>query len=197
MCLSPQTSRILSRQKYACRDKFLSRQKYACRGRIFVSRQIFVATHTCLSRQRFCRDKHTFVATKMILVAAPASDNIQPSVEATLEQEALWRGLKLTVRKAHKHKPRAREHTLTHTHTHTHTHSDSNNKAAEAAATIFRSDCSLGLACSGRPNVSSAAFSSCICSLHYSSVFCSLYNCLRMFTKVKAVGMVDKSPWHV
>ena len=37
---------------------------------------------------KFCHDKHTFVATKMILVAAPANDTIQPSVQATLDQEA-------------------------------------------------------------------------------------------------------------
>ena len=52
---------------------------------------IFAATKICLSRQMFCRDKHTFVATKyvfvvfvatnkivatkMILVAAPANDS--------------------------------------------------------------------------------------------------------------------------
>ena len=48
-----------------CRDKtrLLSRQKYACRDKI-----------VCLSRQMFCDDKHTFVATKIILVAAPAKD---------------------------------------------------------------------------------------------------------------------------
>ena len=30
----------------------------------FLSRQIFVTTNTCLSQQKFCQDKHTFVATK-------------------------------------------------------------------------------------------------------------------------------------
>ena len=39
-----------------------------------LSRQIFVLTDTCLSQQtRVCRDK-TFVATKIILVVAPAND---------------------------------------------------------------------------------------------------------------------------
>ena len=32
---------------------------------------IFSATNIILSQQKFCRGKHTFVATKMILVAAP------------------------------------------------------------------------------------------------------------------------------
>ena len=54
-----------------------------------LSRQIFVATNIFLLRQNFCRDKHTFVATKdvffqktcfvatkIILVAAPANDSL-------------------------------------------------------------------------------------------------------------------------
>ena len=42
----------------------------------YLSRQntFFVETNITLSRQKFCRGKHTFVATKMILVAAPAND---------------------------------------------------------------------------------------------------------------------------
>ena len=68
--------------------KVLSRKYYVSRDKIFLSRQIFVATSInfvdtsiLLSRQTqntyfvptkdvFCRDKHIFVATKMILVAA-------------------------------------------------------------------------------------------------------------------------------
>ena len=59
---------ILSRQK----SILLSRQK-----------RCFVVTNTCLSRQTsVCRDK-TFVATKMILVAAPANDSLaRPSCSA-------------------------------------------------------------------------------------------------------------------
>ena len=109
------TNTYLSRQTRVCRDKtrLLSRQKYACRGKIFVAtklcllRQICfiktsVATTKHLSRQQnfsrdktkyfccdkytsvatkdmFCRNKHTFVkhvfvATKMIFVAALAND---------------------------------------------------------------------------------------------------------------------------
>ena len=76
--------RLLSRQKYACRNKILSRQYDACRDKTFVVTNIsrdkhvclsgknksFVATDTCLlrqntssvatkllSRQTFCRDK--------------------------------------------------------------------------------------------------------------------------------------------
>ena len=70
------TNTILSRQKYACYDKCfiatntcLSRQKLCCNNKYFV------ATSILLSRQKtFCRDKHVFVATKMILVAAPTRD---------------------------------------------------------------------------------------------------------------------------
>ena len=84
------TKVCLLRQTCVCRDKtrLLSRQKYACRNKAFVStktglsrqtqvcRDVFVATNTCLSRHMFCRDKR-FVARKMILVAAPANDREQ------------------------------------------------------------------------------------------------------------------------
>ena len=53
----PQVS-FLSRQ-----TRLLSRQKYACRDKTFVA-----------TKDVFCHDKHVFVATKMILVAAPAND---------------------------------------------------------------------------------------------------------------------------
>ena len=85
--------------KYACGDKsFVGTKLCLSPQNIFVatkplSRQISVATNINLSRQNrsfvglvatkllsrqktcFCRDKHVFVATKMILVAAPASDS--------------------------------------------------------------------------------------------------------------------------
>ena len=65
------TKHVLCRDKsmFAATER-LSRQKLCLsRQNIFVatkllSCQIFVATNTCLSRQMFCRDKHTFVATK-------------------------------------------------------------------------------------------------------------------------------------
>ena len=64
-----------------CRDKkkrLLLRQKYACRDRIFVATSIF------LSRQKtLYRDKHVLVATKMILVTAPATDTLRGLVVAT------------------------------------------------------------------------------------------------------------------
>ena len=45
--------------------KDLSRQKYGCRDKtFFLPRQIFVTTNIILSPQKFCRDKHTFYATK-------------------------------------------------------------------------------------------------------------------------------------
>ena len=67
------TGILLSQQTRVCRDK--TRQKYACRDKTFV------AINTCLSQQYFfCRDKHMFmfVATKTILMAAPASDKRCP-----------------------------------------------------------------------------------------------------------------------
>ena len=66
-------TRLLLRQKYACRDKqsFLS-------ASILLSRQqtCFVATNTLLRQTRVCRNK-TFVATKMILAAAPVNDTAE------------------------------------------------------------------------------------------------------------------------
>ena len=70
------TSKFLSRQDF-CRDKSFvatntclkgERKKYFCRDK-----HTFVAT-----KDVFCRDKHVFVATKMILIAAPANEMIQP-----------------------------------------------------------------------------------------------------------------------
>ena len=74
---------VLLRQTHVCRNKtqLLSQQKYACHDKTFVATNIF------LLRQNFCCNKLTFVTTKvlfwqstsfvmtkMILVAAPASD---------------------------------------------------------------------------------------------------------------------------
>ena len=67
--LSQQTSvcwdkkRLLSRQKYA-RDKTFFSTKLCYIMTKVLSPQIFVFTNTCLPRQKFCRDKRTFVATK-------------------------------------------------------------------------------------------------------------------------------------
>ena len=94
---------LLSRQKYACRDKhnfislLLSRQTSVCRDKT----RLFFATKVCLSGQKFCRiilsrlayfvetkdvfalrvlsrQTHfcrdkTFVTRKIILIAAPAN----------------------------------------------------------------------------------------------------------------------------
>ena len=49
----------------------LLRQNYACRDRYFSSREKFFTTSILLSRQETC-----FVVTKMILVAASASDSL-------------------------------------------------------------------------------------------------------------------------
>ena len=64
LCVCRNKTRLSSRQKYASRDKR------------------FVATNTCLSQQRF-------VATKMILVAAPGNDRDyqQPIEHGTRNQQ--------------------------------------------------------------------------------------------------------------
>ena len=85
----PQVS-FLSRQK-SCRDKhvFVETEHVFCRDksmlvlsrqtRVYLSRHTFVATKdffVCF----FCHDKQVFVATKkIILVAAPANDILEPS----------------------------------------------------------------------------------------------------------------------
>ena len=90
------TNFYLSQQAYFCRNKHVccdktclwSQQKYACNIQIFVVTKVlsqqkyFFMTNIMLSWQKFCRSKHTFVATKlvvtkMILVAAPASVSYQ------------------------------------------------------------------------------------------------------------------------
>ena len=89
-------SMLFATKLYFCRNETfvmtnISRDKHACHDKTFV------ATNTCLLRQKFCHDKHifvatkdlfcldkhmflatnykTFVPTKMILVAAPANDS--------------------------------------------------------------------------------------------------------------------------
>ena len=50
-----------------------------CRGKCFVTAKICLSFCVCQKNKKtktFCRDKYTFVATKMILVATPASDMI-------------------------------------------------------------------------------------------------------------------------
>ena len=77
-------TKLLSRQTHVCHDKYLSQQKYACHDKTSV------VTKLCLSRQTFCHGRHTcvatedvfcqdkaFVATKLMLVAVPASDTKQ------------------------------------------------------------------------------------------------------------------------
>ena len=77
-----------------CRDKIhlLSRQKYACREKTFVAtklclswQNIFVATklkllswqaYFCCNKRRVLSWQHVLVTTKMILVAAPTNDTL-------------------------------------------------------------------------------------------------------------------------
>ena len=112
-CLSRQnthfdTTKIcLSRQTHFCRDKTfvavnICRDKHNNNKLTFVTQTrvcrekntSFVAKKICLSRINrdtfllrqayFCRDKHVFVATKMILVSAPANDRHRPRCPLTL-----------------------------------------------------------------------------------------------------------------
>ena len=68
--LSPET--CVCRNKYLVARKVLSRQKYVCATSIHLSQQkmCFVLRQT---QTRVCHDK-TFVATKIVLVAATAND---------------------------------------------------------------------------------------------------------------------------
>ena len=90
ICLSRQTqfcrakifvawNLLLSRLTCVCRNKtpLLSRQKYACRDKTFVANIILSrqnAASILLSRQNMCLSRQGFVATKIILAAAPAND---------------------------------------------------------------------------------------------------------------------------
>ena len=71
----PQVS-FLSRQKYACCDKTFVATKL-CLSQQNITKIMFVATNVCgnksfvATKHEFCRDKHVFDATKMILAAAP------------------------------------------------------------------------------------------------------------------------------
>ena len=79
-------TQLLSWQTHVCHDKYLLQQKFCCGKNILqqkfcrskhtfvVQKMCFDTTNMCLLQQtRVCCDK-TFVATKIILVAAPASD---------------------------------------------------------------------------------------------------------------------------
>ena len=90
VCVCRDKTRLLSRQKYACRDKIMFVAANTCtfvstkgvflrvcrdKSKLVATKIMFVATNICRDKNMFCRrDKHNFVATKMILVAAPAND---------------------------------------------------------------------------------------------------------------------------
>ena len=95
------TNTCLSRENTSCRDKSM----------LVLSRQIyFVSTNIILSRQRFCRgkhafvakkdlfccEKHVFVATRMILVAAPANDSCRQNNRWCTDDSPLQTVIKLT-----------------------------------------------------------------------------------------------------
>ena len=76
-CVCHDKTQLLSRKTHVCHNKYLLQQKF-CRDKVSTllswQKTCFVATNMCLLRQtHVCCDK-TFVATKIILVAAPASD---------------------------------------------------------------------------------------------------------------------------
>ena len=91
-----------------CRDKsmlgatnVLSWENYVCRLNIFVaakllSRLRFVVTNTCLSLQKFYRDKHTFVAT----IDAFCSDkHVFVATKVSLSRQNLWSNICLASEK--------------------------------------------------------------------------------------------------
>ena len=85
---------VATKQSFVMTKVCLLRQKFCCDIIMFVvtklcllwQKHVFVATNIILSREKFCHDKHTFavtkdvfchetfVATKMLLVAAPTND---------------------------------------------------------------------------------------------------------------------------
>ena len=69
---------VLLRQSHVCCDKSMhpSRQNYVCCDKTILSQQFFFRDkHTFVTTKNvFCHDK-TFVATKMILLAAPTNDS--------------------------------------------------------------------------------------------------------------------------
>ena len=72
-------TKVLLRQKYACRNKTFVTTNTFVATKVFSRQKYFVATNIIFSlRQMFCHGKHTFVVTKIILVAAPANDSLQP-----------------------------------------------------------------------------------------------------------------------
>ena len=80
-CLSGQNTslKLLSRQTYlsfVATSLLLSRQNTCLLRQIFVATKIFCCdkNNFVATRDGFCRDKHVFVTTKRILVAAPAYD---------------------------------------------------------------------------------------------------------------------------
>ena len=69
--------KLLLQQTCVCHDKHLSQQKFSCDKKYFVTAVIVLSCQAY-----FCRDKrhvatNVFVATEMILVAAPTNDSLQ------------------------------------------------------------------------------------------------------------------------
>ena len=95
------TDTCLSRQNIICRDKtFVSTKIFYRDKHNFVATEVFSRqAYFCRdkrrilsSQRRVCRDKEVFVATKMILMAAPATDSYPHivSVELSLLNQRLF-----------------------------------------------------------------------------------------------------------
>ena len=66
-CRNTCLSYLLSRSKYACRDRRLSRRNYVCRDKRFLLRQNVWHDKYLSRKTYFCGYKHTFVATNTCL----------------------------------------------------------------------------------------------------------------------------------
>ena len=75
-------TKVLSRQAYFCRDKDLF-----CYDKRFCRDKMTKYMSTCLSRQKFCRDKGTFVATNTFL----SRQNDKIYVYVFVATKVLWR----------------------------------------------------------------------------------------------------------
>ena len=98
MCLSRQKKCLLSRQKYACRDKTFVTTKL-CLSPQYLSRQIFLGyfsyflakkdVYAC--QEKYCHEKNILSRQKMILVAFPANGTCVHSMYQLLSIDPILR----------------------------------------------------------------------------------------------------------
>ena len=67
-CRDKHKTRLLSRQKYACRGNFVATKVLSRQARVLSRKTCFVAKNTCLSRQKYACCYKTVVATKLCLL---------------------------------------------------------------------------------------------------------------------------------